>query len=157
VYLIAKAVEIYCFPQTPNKTLNSIITKYISLTSLNETRQVLDMYLKAHDESMLSDDVVFEVMATGQKTAGRDGVRQLLDYFYNKAFTAKYSVKSLVVSEGKAVLEADFFGKQNLEFAGIQPSGKEVHVPLCVSYDVSNGRIRYARIYFESDALRMQR
>ena len=127
------------------------------LTSLDDTRKVLDAYLKGHDESVLSDDVVFEVMATGQKMAGRDGVKQLLDYFYNKAFTAEYSIKSLVVSEGKAVLEADFFGKQNLEFAGIQPSGKEVHVPLCVSYDVSEGRIKYARIYFESDALRMQR
>jgi steroid delta-isomerase-like uncharacterized protein len=118
---------------------------------------VLERYLRGHDESVLSDDVVFEVMATGQKMRGRDGVKQLLDYFYNKAFTAKYSIKSLVASEGKGVLEADFFGKKNLEFAGIQPSGKEVHVPLCVSYDVSDGKIRYARIYFESDALRMQR
>jgi len=118
---------------------------------------VLEKYLHGHDDSMLSDDVVFEVMATGQKSAGREAVRQLLDFFYNKAFTADFSLRSLVVAENKAVLEADFFGKQNTEFSGVQPSGKEVHVPLCVSYEVSDGKIRYARIYFESDALRMQR
>jgi hypothetical protein len=58
--------------------------------------------------------------------------------------------------ERRAVLEADFFGKQDLEFAGIHPSGKEVHVPLCLVYGVQNGKITRANIYFESDAIRMQ-
>ncbi|PSN83051.1 hypothetical protein B9Q03_13685 [Candidatus Marsarchaeota G2 archaeon OSP_D] len=63
-------------------------------------------------------------MASGQKAAGKESVAQLLDYFYSKAFTAQFEPRNLVVGEGKAVLEADFFGKQNMEFAGIQPSAK---------------------------------
>jgi predicted ester cyclase len=51
-----------------------------------------------------------------------------------------------VADEGKAVIEADFYGKQNFEFAGVKPSGKEVHVPLCVKYDVKNGKITHANI-----------
>ena len=43
-----------------------------------------------------------------------------------------------------------------MEFAGVRPSGKEVHVPLCVKYDVKDGKISRANIYFETDALRMQ-
>jgi predicted ester cyclase len=96
-------------------------------------------------------------MASGQKANGRAAVEHLMGYFYTQAFTADFTPKSVTVGEEKAVLEADFHGKQNLEFAGIQPSGKEVHVPLCVCYDVSNGKITYARIYFETDAIRMQK
>jgi predicted ester cyclase len=127
------------------------------MTSLEETRQVIDKYLHGHDTSVFAENSVFEVMASGQKANGRAGIEQLLEYFYTKAFTAEFAPISVTVGEGKAVLEADFHGKQNLEFAGIQPSGKEVHVPLCVCYDVSDGKITYARIYFETDAIRMQK
>ena len=127
------------------------------LTSLEETRQVMDRYLHGHDSSAIADNATFEVMSSGQKAVGRAAIEGLLDYFYSKAFTASFAPKLVTYGEGKAVLEADFYGKQNLEFAGIQPSSREVHVPLCVSYDVSGGKITYARIYFETDAIRAQK
>ena len=127
------------------------------MTSVEETRKVVESYLHAHDTSAVAENATFEVMATGQKAVGREAIDGLLDYFYGKAFTAKYQQTNLTVGEGKAVLEADFNGKQNLEFAGIQPSGKVVHVPLCVCYDVSGGKITYARIYFETDAIRAKK
>lgn len=124
--------------------------------SIRETREVVERYLNGHDASKLADDAVFVVMATGQESKGREAIGQLLDYFYNKAFSATFEQKDLVVGEdGKAVLEADFIGMQNLEFAGVRPvSGKEVHVPLCVKYNVKDGKIVRANIYFETDALR---
>ena len=127
------------------------------MTSLEGTRQVIEKYLHGHDASVLADNAVFEVMASGQKANGREAIEQLMEYFYAKAFTAEFTPKSVTVGEGKAVLEADFHGKQNMEFAGIQPAGREVHVPLCVCYDVSGGKITYARIYFETDTIRMQK
>ena len=126
------------------------------MTSVDETRKVVDRYLHSHDLSAIAEDCVFVVAATGQEAKGKEAIDQLLDYFYGKAFTANYKLKDVIVGEGRAVLEADFFGKQNLEFAGIQPSGKEVHVPLCVVYDVQKDKITHANIYFESDAIRMQ-
>jgi len=126
------------------------------LTTIEETQHVVEGYLNGHDVSAVADNATYEVVATGQKARGKAAIDNLLDYFYNKAFTAKYKLRSLTVGEGRAVLEADFYGKQNPEFAGIKPLGREVHVPLCVSYDVSGGKITYARIYFETDAIRVQ-
>ncbi len=94
-------------------------------------------------------------MATGRESKGRTAIDQLLDYFYKKAFTAGFEQKDLIVGAGKAVVQGDFHGKQNMEFAGVKPSGKEVHVPLCMKYDVKNGKLTRANIYFETDALRM--
>ena len=127
------------------------------MVTIQETRHVVEQYLHAHDSSRVADDAVFAVMATGQESRGRAAIEELLDYFYNKAFTARIDQKDIVVGEGKAVVEGDFFGKQNMEFAGIRPSGKEVHVPLCVKYDVKDGKISRANIYFETDALRTQK
>jgi predicted ester cyclase len=133
------------------------MSQYSQLTSVEETKEVVEQYLHGHDISKVADDAVFVIMANGQESKGRLAIEQLVDYFYNKAFTARFDRKDLVVGEGKAVVEGDFTGKQNLEFAGIQPSGREVHVPLCIKYDVKNGKIARANIYFETDTLRMQR
>lgn len=127
------------------------------MVSLEETRQVVDKYLHGHDTSVIADDATFELMASGEKVQGKAAIEGLLDGFYSKTFTAKYEVKRVTYGEGRAVLEADFYGKQNMEFAGIQPSPKEVHVPLCVSYDVSGGKITRARVYFLADAIRAQK
>ena len=113
--------------------------------------------MHGHDASMVADDAVFVIMSTGQESKGRPAIEQLLDYFYNKAFTARFAMKDLVVGEGKAVAEGVFIGKQNMEFAGILPSGKEVHAPLLVKYDVKGAKISRANVYFETDAIRMQR
>ncbi len=40
------------------------------------------------------------------------------------------------------------------EVGGVAPSDAEVHVPLCIVYDVAGGRITEARIYFEAERLR---
>ncbi len=44
----------------------------------------------------------------------------VLGILYNKAFTACFDQDDLMVGEGKAALDGDSFGKQNLEFTGIQ-------------------------------------
>lgn len=124
-------------------------------SAIRETEQAVNGYLHGHDTSRVAEEAVFVVMATGRESKGRTAIDQLLDYFYNKAFTARFEQKDLVIGAGKAVVEGDFHGKQNMEFAGVKPSGKEVHVPLCIKYDVKNGKITRANIYFETDALRM--
>jgi predicted ester cyclase len=125
--------------------------------TIDETRMVVEAYLEGgHGLGALAEDAVFRVMATGQAARGREAIGQLLDYFYHQAFEARAEGINLVVGEGKAVFEGDFTGRQVGEFAGMPPSGREVHVPLCVSYDLADGHIVAARIYFETDALRAQ-
>jgi predicted ester cyclase len=133
------------------------LSEYRQLSSNEETRKTIEGYLHGHDISRVADDAVFVVMGSGQESKGRLAIEQLIDYFYNKAFTAHFDLKELVVGEGKAVAEGDFIGKQNMEFAGIQPSGKEVSIPLLIKYEVNDGKITRANVYFETDALRMQR
>jgi predicted ester cyclase len=108
------------------------------------------------DTSMLADDVVYMVMGTGQEYHAPQGTYELLHYLYQVAFDATAETRNLIFDDGKCTLEADFVGKNIGEFMGMAPTGKDVRVPLCVCYDIESDKIKRARIYFETDALRAQ-
>jgi len=126
--------------------------------SVESTREVMSRYLDAEHDDMdaIAEDAVFTIMGTGVEYRGREAISGMLHYFYHVAFEATANGTNLVVDDGKAVLEADFTGKHTGEFMGIPPSGKEIHVPLCVVYDLSDNAITRGRVYFETDALRQQ-
>lgn len=126
--------------------------------SVEATREVIERYIASNhsDLSAMAPDVVFRVMATGQEATGPEGVAALLEYFYHVAFDAQAEPRNLVVGEGVAALEADFVGKHIGEFAGVAPTGKDVRVPLVVVYDLRDGQVIEARIYFEVPAFLAQ-
>ena len=116
----------------------------------------IEAYFATHDVQYVAEDAVFTHMNTGDKTVGREAVRQMLDYFYHVAFDARAEIKNKIIIENKAVLEADFVGKHIGEFAGIQPTNKEVNVPFCIVYDLENGLIKYARVYMLTEIMMKQ-
>src|SRR5205814_7621103 len=94
--------------------------------SVEATRDVVQRYLAADhgDLSMLSPDVVFRVMATGDEHRGPQGVQAMLDFFYHQAFDATAQTRHFVAGEGVALLEAEFVGRHTGNFAGVEPTGK---------------------------------
>lgn len=123
-----------------------------------ETKAAMMRYLDSEHEdlSMLAEDVLFINMATGDKHTGPAEVRELLDYVYHIAFDAKAEKRNLIIEGNHAVLEADIVGTHKGEFAGVPATNKQVRIPLCVVYDLENGMIKQARIYFEVQAFLTQ-
>ena len=126
--------------------------------SIESTNRVMRQYWDSghSDVSMMADDVVFTMMADGSEAHSPEGVLHLLNYFYRIAFDADAEITNEVVSKDRAVAEATFVGTHIGEFVGIPATGKEVRVPLCVSYDLENDQIIRARIYFEMPVLMAQ-
>ena len=121
--------------------------------TISTTKQNLENFAKTHDAKYVAEDAVFKNMGTGEETKGREAIAGMLQYIYHIAFDARAEVINMVITEDKAVLEGSFKGKHVGEFAGLAATNKEVDVPLCVSYDIENGLIKYARIYMLSDVL----
>ena len=114
----------------------------------------MEQYFKTHDTSYVAENTVFINMTTGEEVKGRQAVADMLHYIYHVAFDAKAIVINTVITEKNALLEASFVGKHIGEFAGISATGKEVYVPLCVTYDLnSEGLIEKARIYMLADVM----
>lgn len=126
--------------------------------SVERTQQVMTQYFDSNhsDVSMMAEDVVFTVMATGQEHRGREGVMQLLAYFYHIAFEAGAESSNLVFADGQAVWEGEFIGEHIGEFAGVPATNKQVRVPLCVVYDLEQDQIKRGRVYFEMPAFFQQ-
>lgn len=126
--------------------------------SIERTREVMTKYFdSAHsDVSMMADDCVFTMMATGDETKTPQGVLNMLHYFYHVAFDARAEITNTIFADGKAVVEGYVVGKHIGEFAGIAPTGKDIRVPICVVYDLENDQIKRARIYFETPVLFQQ-
>lgn len=127
-------------------------------TASGNAREIVTRFLESKhaDLDLLADGVVFVNMATGDKYEGRDAASGMLHYMYHLAFDADAEIRRVLADGNVAVVEADFVGKHIGEFIGIPPTDKHVRVPLCVVYDVADGRIRQARIYFEVPALMAQ-
>lgn len=126
--------------------------------SVESTIDVMTRYFDSEhsDVSMMADDVVFTIMATGQEHRGREGVMGMLTYFYHIAFDAMATTENTIFGDGKALIEGDFVGKHIGEFAGIPATNKEVRVPICVVYDLVNDKISRGRVYFEMPVLMQQ-
>ena len=126
--------------------------------SIQTTRETMTRYFEsAHsDVSMMAEDVVFTVMATGQEHKGPDGVLAMLNYFYHIAFDATAETRLSLFGESNAMVEADFVGKHIGEFAGVPATRRDVRVPVCVVYDLTGVKIKAGRIYFEMPVLLKQ-
>lgn len=116
-------------------------------------RQVMQDYLdalikRADFSSYFANDVVATIEGTDQRGDGREAAAQMIRYMHQQAFDARPELKSLLVDEDKAAIEADFVGTHTGEFAGVQPTGRAVRVPYSVVYDLRDNQISGLRIYF---------
>lgn len=126
--------------------------------TVQRTHDAVERYLNsAHsDLSMMAEDVVFTTMATGDEHRGVEKVRRMLDHVYHQAFDAKAETRNRIYAEDHAVLEGYFVGKHIGTFAGVEATGRQVRVPLCVVYDLQDGKIVRGRVYLEVPVLMQQ-
>ncbi len=124
--------------------------------AIAKARKNLTAYAKSHDVEYVTEDAVFYNMGTGEEYHGREEIGNMLHYIYHVAFDAHAEPSNMVVTENKALLEGRIKGTHIGEFAGIPATGKQIDVPLCVTYDMEDGLIKEARIYLMGNILMEQ-
>ena len=87
-----------------------------------EIKKPVEKYFETHDSKYLAEDAVFINMGTTELTIGREAIGNMLNHIYHIAFDARADITNTIVTENKAVLEANFIGKHIGEFAGIPAS-----------------------------------
>jgi predicted ester cyclase len=122
------------------------------------TRAVVTAHLDAlvgsgNGGAALANDVALTVMETGEVTHGRTAVAALLSYLHCTAFAAPPAITTLVAGTEHAMVEAEFAGLHQEEFAGILPAGRRVHVSYAVAYDLREDTITAVRLYLSLDEL----
>lgn len=113
-------------------------------------------YFASHDIRYITDDAVFRNMGTGETYRGRAEIGAMLHYFYRVAFEARADISSHFIAEDKAIVEGVVRGKHTGEFMGIPATGKEINVPICVTYRLKAGLVQEAHIYIMNNVLLRQ-
>lgn len=121
--------------------------------NVEQTRAVMDAYWDG-DWDPVADDVEVAMLASGEVMLGRDAFRALRDRFYHGIFEAQLEDIRTCVDAGRAVMEGMLAGVLQERFAEIAPNGKAVRLPMCVSYDLVDGKIARVRIYLQTEGLR---
>lgn len=124
--------------------------------SIEETRKVLEAYWEDHDPRFVADEAVFTMQPTGEEIRGRDAIAKHLAGFYHGALEAQSMKTNAIFGDGQGVLEARVVGRHTGVFAGVPATGRDVNVPLCVTYELSGGLIQRARIYLMVNVLLAQ-
>ena len=129
--------------------------------STERTRETITAYLRTLVQrgaygTYFADDVTFTLMGAGQEVKGQSEVEQFIRYFHEQAFDAEPIVKSTLVDDQQAVLEADFVGTHTGAFLGVAATGRQVNVPYAVLYDLDDGKITALRAYLPIDILMRQ-
>lgn len=124
--------------------------------SIDETRRVLEAYWAEHDPRHVAEDAVFTMQPTGEEIRGREAIAGHLAGFYHGALEARAVRENAIFGDGQGVLEARVVGRHTGTFAGVAATGRDVDVPLCVTYELSGGLITRARIYLMVNVLLQQ-
>ena len=130
----------------------------MSMETTSQTmRSYLDAFLARGDfADYYTDEVTWTTVGAGQDLQGRQPVRDFLIWMHTQAFDAHPKVKTLVIGDGQAALEADFVGTHTGEFLGMAATGKSVQVPYCVIYDLQDDKITALRAYIPMDLFSQQ-
>ena len=124
-----------------------------------EIRSVIEAYAHSHDAKYFADDAVFTQMAMPQPFTGREALAGMLRLFYEDAFSdAKGELRQVAADaeRGLGFIEFTFSGRHTGTLAGIPPTGRDVEVPMLGIYEVANGKIQRARLYYDMATLMRQ-
>jgi steroid delta-isomerase-like uncharacterized protein len=126
-------------------------------TTATTLQAYLDALLARGDfAAYLAEDATFEIVGTPQRVVGREAVRDAIVSMHTQAFDASPKVKTVIVGDDQAVLEADFVGTHTGDFLGIASTGRPVDVPYCVVYDFNGDKITALRAYMPMELFAQQ-
>ena len=124
-----------------------------------ETRKVIEAFAQSHDPKYFAEDAVYIQMAVPQPFNGRDAIGGMLRLFYHDAFSDARGELRNVAADTEMDLgfvEFTFRGRHTGELMGIQPTGREVEVPMLGVYEIEGGHIERARLYYDMATLMRQ-
>jgi predicted ester cyclase len=119
--------------------------------SAEQNFQIVRDYLAGRGPELMAEDATFHDWTQPEPIRGREAIEAMLHLYYDEAFSgASASYRNWVANDHCVVLEFTFRGVNTGPLRGRPPTGKSVEVPMCVIYEVDDGIIRRARLYYDS-------
>lgn len=116
-----------------------------------ETLAIFNAYVQDHSASGYAANAVFHDMTLPEPFVGREAIADMLTAIYEVGFPgAEAEVKRITAAGNIVVLEFTFHGTNTGEFAGNAPTGKTISVPMIAVYNIRDGAIQEAWLYYDA-------
>lgn len=103
----------------------------------------------------LSEDCVYEIMPTGQRWEGHDGVRTFYTTFLGAFPDVHFDLTDIVVGPQGVIEVANMSGTHQGEWAGIAPSGRPVNLQIIIYFPWNPVAEKFSgeKVWFDRAAL----
>ena len=119
--------------------------------------ELIQRYLAEHSPLYVTDDAIFEDLASGLTLKGADSIGAYLYELYHVAFPgASAEPRHINASSDTVTAEFTFRGRNDGPFMEADPTGRDVEIPMAVVYDISNGKIAGIRLYYDAATFAQQ-
>jgi carboxymethylenebutenolidase len=126
------------------------------MSVLHENRRVWQRHVLAENRrsiegllDTLCADPIYKIMATSATFKGKEQVAQFYTGLFEGAPDANFELINVFVSEEGVVEESILRGTQRGALFGIQPTGREIALPMTIVFPMLNGQIMGERLYFD--------
>lgn len=104
----------------------------------------------------LTDDCLFEDMATGETKRGRDGVRSYYHEWWTAFGIIPEDIRSYNVREDFLIVETRFVGKHQGSYRGLAATGNRIDLPVAIFISLRDGLMSGERFYYDRATLLSQ-
>jgi steroid delta-isomerase-like uncharacterized protein len=104
----------------------------------------------------LTEDCLFEDVATGERHRGREAVRGYYREWWDAFGVVPMDIRSHVVTERFMVVETRFVGRHQGPFRGAAATGRPVDLPVAIFIELRDGLMSGERFYYDRATLLAQ-
>jgi steroid delta-isomerase-like uncharacterized protein len=104
----------------------------------------------------LCAEPLYEIMATGEKFVGREGVARFYTGLFAGVPDANFDLRDVFISENGVVEESLLTGTQTGSLLGIPPTGRAIRLPLTIVFPYRDNTFLGERLYFDWGTLQRQ-
>lgn len=122
-----------------------------------ENLLIVQEYMKEHNPALVDEDAVLIDHSQPDPIRGPDGIGAHMYEMYQVVFPgARAEFTRISPGEDAVTLEFTFSGKNDGPFMGSPATGREVSVPMCAVYAITNGKIAEISLYYDSATIDRQ-
>jgi steroid delta-isomerase-like uncharacterized protein len=119
--------------------------------------RIIHTFMGNHDPLLMAEEATYHDFTTPEPLRGRTAIGHLLDMLYRTGFPGAISdIRHLTASGERVAVEYMFRGTNSGNLMGVPPTNRPVEIPMCAVFDVRDGLIQAARVYYDSALLTRQ-
>jgi steroid delta-isomerase-like uncharacterized protein len=104
----------------------------------------------------LTEDCIFEDVATGQRYQGREAVRGYYKEWWEAFGVTPVDIRSSIVSEESLIVETRFVGTHRAPYGGLAATGNSISLPVAIFISLRDGLMAGERFYYDRYSLLSQ-